>query len=140
MTITWGQFVWAAGLFLLWNGFLVGIIKILISREVKGFEKRLEAAEKKATEADQGNVETKQAIDAATAAWKQALTEALGTLRLEFTNKAICGNHARMEGNDKELFQTIRQLHGDVRELLGGVKALTNSVELLNTHHLNGGR
>lgn len=133
MTITWAQFIWAVGLFLIWNGFLVGIIKVLISREVKGFQSRLEAAEKTAAGA-------KEAVSAAVADQKQALTEVLGTLRLEFTNKAICGNHARMEGNDKELFQTIRQLHGDVRELLGGVKALTNSVELLNTHHLNGGK
>lgn len=133
MTITWAQFIWAVGLFLIWNGFLVGIIKVLISREVKGFQARLEAAEKTATAAE-------KAVAAAVADQKQSMTEMLGTLRLEFTNKAVCGNHQRMEGNDEKLFGRLDQLHGDVRELLGGVKALANSVELLNTHHLNGGK
>lgn len=129
MMITWSQITWAIGLFVVWNGFLVAIIRWLLSREVGRFETKLTEADAKAGKAL-----------AAVTEQKQQVTNDLASMRLEFERKGVCGNHERMEGNDRELFQTLRQLHGDVRELLGGVKALANSVELLNTHHLNGGK
>lgn len=129
MQITWAQFVWAAGLFLLWNGFLVGVIRVLISREVKSFEQRLADAETKAVKAAGSAAEAKQYI-----------SEEFSKLRLELASRTGCSNHQRIEDNDEKLFERFDQLHGDIRELVGGVKALANSVELLNTHHLNGGR
>ncbi|QOX79807.1 hypothetical protein FY034_12990 [Trichlorobacter lovleyi] len=133
MTITWAQFIWAVGLFLVWNGFLVTIIKILISREVKGFQSRLEAAEKTASSAE-------KAIATATADQKQALSTTAADLRLEIERKNVCGQHQRMEDNDKEVFQILRQLHGDIGTLVGEIKGLRNSMDIVNQHLLTGGK
>ena len=128
MIITWTQVAWGIGLFLAWNGFLVGVIRWLLSREVGRFENKLAEADAKAGKALAMVTEQKQ----------QVMNDLAG-MRLEFERKGVCGNHERLEGNDDKLFGRLDQLHGDVRELLGSVKALANSVELLNRHHLNGG-
>ncbi len=133
MTITWAQFIWAVGLFLAWNGFLVTIIKVLISREVKGFQSRLEAAEKTASGAE-------KAVTAVAADQKQALSATAADLRLEIERKNVCGQHQRMEDNDKEVFQILRQLHGDIGTLVGEIKGLRNSMDVVNQHLLNGGK
>ena len=133
MTITWAQFIWAVGLFLIWNGFLVGIIKVLISREVKGFQTRLEAAEKLASTAN-------SAVATAAADQKQALSETAAALRIDIERKTVCSQHQRMEDNDKEVFQTLRQLHGDIGTLVGEIKGLRNSMDMVNQHLLNGGK
>jgi len=52
----------------------------------------------------------------------------------------VCANHIRMEKNDVELFQNLRNMHGDIRGLSEGVKALTNSMALVTEHLINGGR
>lgn len=46
MTITWAQFAWAVGIFILWSGFLVGVIRQMgLSAYVK-LEERVERNEK----------------------------------------------------------------------------------------------
>jgi hypothetical protein len=43
MNVTWDQVCWAAGLFLVWNGFLVGVIKWLIDRHLALAEEQIRA-------------------------------------------------------------------------------------------------
>jgi hypothetical protein len=110
--------VFIVSLLIGWTAFLLGAIKWLLNRQLIGIETRVEASEKKTAE----------------------LTTAQTTMRLEFSQKATCSNHARMEENDTRLFKRLDQLHGDIRELCGKVGAVVNSLDLLNQHHLNGSK
>ena len=129
MEITWAHIAWGIGLFLGWNGFLVGIIRFFIAREIKGFEAKLDAAEKRASDA------AKTASEA-----KAAISSAVSDLRVEVSKRDTCSQHGRMEDNDRELFQTLRTLHGDIGTLVGEIKGLRNSMDLVNQHLLNGGK
>lgn len=42
MQIEWQQFAWFAGLLILWSGFLVGIIRQMLSRLYSDLEKRVD--------------------------------------------------------------------------------------------------
>ncbi len=166
MTITWTQFAWAMGLFLAWNAFMVGIIKVLITREVRRFDNRLTEIDLKASNAEgstaaltqaladtqaafkQTLTETqatfRQALTEAHAAQRQALTESVSALRLEIGQRPLCDNHHRMEKNDTELFQTLRMLHGDLQKVIGGIESMKEStkeqITMLMQHHIDGGK
>ena len=136
MTITWPMFLWGFGILGAWTTFLLGIIKFLMTRQLTAFIAKQAETDKKATEA---NIKAADAhIELANQ--KQAFARELAAMKFEFSQKSICGNHQRMEANDKDLFVRLDSLHGDIRELVGGVKGLTNSLELINQHLLNGGK
>ena len=129
MTITWSMVAWAAGILGAWTGLLLGIINYLLKRQIAAFETKLSEADAKAEKANKSLADHKQSI-----------TNELATLRIEFNQKSLCGNHQRMEDNDTRLFKRLDQLHGDIRELVGGVNGLAKSLEMVNEHLLNGGK
>jgi ABC-type transporter Mla subunit MlaD len=140
MTVTWSMIAWGIGLLFTWTGILLGAIKYLLNRQISAFEAKLAEADAKANKALAELSGHKQTIASNLSEHKQALAGELTALRIEFERKAVCGNHSRMEDNDKRLFQRLDQLHGDIRELVGGVKGLANSLELVNQHLLSGGK
>lgn len=136
MMITWPMFLWGFGILVAWTTFLLGIIKYLLTRQLTAFVAEQAKADAKATAADE---KAAKALANLTK-HKEAMTKVVAELRIEFDRKSICGNHGRMEDNDKRLFGRLDQLHGDIRELVGGVKALTKSMEVINQHLLDGGK
>ena len=117
MNITWIQIVWATGLFLAWNGFLVVVIKWLLSREVSRFETGL------------SDVSTKTAKVAAE----------VHETRLQISQKPVCNNHFRMENDNNKQFELIAKLNGNIQKLTGKIDGLANSMDLLLQHHIKGG-
>lgn len=159
ITISWAT---AFGAVCAWCVFLLGGLKWLGKRQVAAFDSKLTEVDtrtaatsrtvgelKKALDDTQAAFKQaltesqaafKQALTESQAAQKQALTESIAALRYEFSQRGLCSQHQRMEENDREVFQTLRQLHGDIREMVGGMTALKNSIELVNQHLLNGGK
>ena len=129
ITLTLPMVVFIISLLIGWTAFLLGAIKWLLNRQLVGLETKVAENEKKAGEALSGLNQH-----------KEALAKDLASIRLEFSMKATCSNHQRMEENDTRLFKRLDQLHGDIRELCGKVGAVVNSLDLLNQHHINGGK
>lgn len=50
-----------------------------------------------------------------------------------------CGNHGRMEDNDKRLFQRIDAMHGDLREIKGHLSGVKNLTTVINDFLLKQG-
>lgn len=46
VTLTWPQIIWASGIFLAWNGFLLAIIKWLLARVISNIESKIEGLAK----------------------------------------------------------------------------------------------
>lgn len=111
-----------------------------------GHDKRLTAIENALSKIDtadskaSGALRLVEEVTKALTDFKLSLAKDMETMRLDFSQKSLCGNHQRMENNDEKLFNRLDSLHGDIRELCGGVKGLTNSLELVNQHLLNGGK
>ena len=125
ITLTLPMVVFIISLLIGWTAFLLGAIKWLLNRQLVGLETKVAENEKKAGEALSGLTQH-----------KEALAKDLASIRLEFSMKATCSNHQRMEDSDVRLFKSFDRLHGDMREILGTVKSLANSIDLLNQHHL----
>lgn len=140
MTITWPMFVWGFGILLAWTTFLLTIIKFLLTRQLNSFVVKQAETDAKAADALEQLAKHKMAAATELANYQKTAAMDLAALKLEFSQKSTCGNHQRMENNDKDLFVRLDSLHGDIRELVGGVKGLTNSLELINQHLLNGGK
>lgn len=128
LTITWAQFAWAVGLFLVWNAFLVGIIKILLSREVSLFGIKLDAADAKAGKALAAQLTHEQAVE-----------KSLAALRLELNQKSVCSNHQRMETDNEKQFVSLDKMHASIRGISERIIGVANNVDLLLKHHINGG-
>lgn len=151
MTITWGMFIWGFGILVAWTTFLLGIIKILLGRQLNSFVTKQAETDAKAVDALKQLEKYKLAAAAelsdyqkASAAelanYQKAAAMDLAALKLEFSQKSTCGNHQRMERNDEKLFERLDQLHGDISKLVGGVEGLSNSLRLVNEHLISGGK
>ncbi|NVO00022.1 MAG: hypothetical protein HXX17_11905 [Geobacteraceae bacterium] len=130
ITITWQMVAWLIALAVGWTGFLLGGVKWLLNKQVKSFEDRLAAAEKKAADAE---LKASTAITGQSKYREDVIQEIAG-LRLELNTKLTCGNHQRMENNDEKMFTRLDNLHGDIRELSGGVKGLTQTLKMVQQH------
>ena len=104
-----------------------------------GHDKRLTALETTLSKIAEADSKATKAMESLTT-HKEAIAKELETIRIESSQKSLCGNHQRMEDNDTRLFRRLDQLHGDIRELCGGVKGLAKSMEVVNQHLLNGGK
>ena len=109
------------------------------SAKFSGHDKRLATLENALSRLAEADTKAAQAL-VSIAKHERAVSKDLETMRLEFSQRSVCGNHQRMEENDTRLFGRLDQLHGDIRELCGGVKGLTKSMEVVNQHLLNGGK
>jgi enoyl-[acyl-carrier-protein] reductase (NADH) len=129
MTITWAQFIWGFGLLVGWTGLLLGAIKYLLNRQISAFETKVAEADKKASSAL-----------AALTAQDQAVTKSLADLRLEISNKLVCGNHARMETDNTRQWGSLDKLNGKIEKMDGKLDGIINSIDLLMQHHITGGK
>jgi hypothetical protein len=136
ITITLTMIISVFSLLAGWTAFLLGAIKWLLNRQLIGLEAKIEAAEKKAAEATTEISKHKESISTDLNQHKEALTIAVTTLRLEFSQKATCSNHQRMEENDVRLFKSLTRLEGDMRELIGAVNGIKKQTDLMYQHHL----
>jgi len=128
MTITWAQFMWGFALLTGWTGLLLGGIKYLLNRQIAAFETKLAEADAKASKAL-----------AAFAACEKTVADDISAIRLEISNKQVCGNHARMEHDNKDQFVRLDTIGRDIGEIKGTINGLKNSIDLLLQHHINGG-
>jgi len=133
VTITIHMVIYALGIFFTWSGCLIGIIKLLLKREVENFKAGITTANSKADQALSAISNHKEASG------KQF--EELRSELIKINDKPmICTNHMRMENNDQKLFERLDQLHGDIRELTGTIKGMANRLDIINEHLMNGGR
>lgn len=129
ITLTLPMVVFVISLLTGWTAFLLGAIKWLLNRQLIGLETKIAETDKKAGEAID---DLKQ--------HKQSLVKELTGMRLEISQKLVCGNHQRMESDNTRQFGTLDKLNGYIQKLDGKLDGLINSMDLLMTHHINGGK
>ena len=134
MTITWQQIAWGFGIFAAWNGFLLGMIKLLLSRMVKGFEDRLAASDEKAGKAVSSVAVIEKTTTVALTQHKELVADSLGAMRLELSQKTVCSNHQRMEQTDDKLFNLVGEVSGNTREVMGVLKEIKGSLKIVNEY------
>lgn len=116
MIITWNQFVWGFALLLAWTGLLLGAIKYLLNKQIMAFETKIAEAEAKAIKASTD----------------------VAAIRLEVSQKMVCHNHDRMEGDNREQFQRLAKLGGSLQRMDGKLDGIITSIDMLMQHHLKG--
>lgn len=129
MIITWAAIAWGIGILLGWTGLLLGAIKWLLNRQIAAFETKLTEADAKAVKAL-----------AALSTYEKEVALDIASLRLELSNKVVCGNHARMETDNTRQWGSLDKLNGTIQKLDGKLDGLGNSMDLLLQHHINGGK
>lgn len=144
ITITWQLVVAVITLLSAWTGFLLGAIKWLLKRQITALETRLEDAEGKAVKALAAVTEHKEAITRTVTEHKETVTSSLAAIRLEFSQKLTCGNHQRMEQNDRETTKQLKEISDGMHEIKGLVEGrmegIGGALDLIQQHLLNGGK
>jgi phage shock protein A len=129
LTLTMPIIIFIISLLTGWTAFLLTAIKWLLNRQLIGIETKIAEAEKRASEALTGLNHH-----------KESTARDLASVRLEFSQKSVCNNHPRMEADNTVQFATMNKLSGNIQKLDGKIDSLINSMDLLMTHHISGGR